>query len=127
MFDFITSPTKGDTSSTATSEFMLWIRNWGNQVPIGYSRGPVATLNLFGAKWKLYEGRNPGSGVTVRSMLVEENFDGEFQGDLKEWLDVMVQRGYIADSDYVTVGNAGTEIFYGKAVMNAAVALEIKV
>jgi hypothetical protein len=127
LFDFITSPTPGDTSSTATSEFMLWIRNWGNQVPIGYSRGPVATFNLFGASWKLYEGKNPGSGVTVRSMLVDKNFDGEFQGDLKQWLDAMVQKGYISDSDYVTVGNAGTEIFYGKAVMNATVALEIQV
>jgi len=127
LFDFITAPTKGDTSSTATSEFMLWIRNWGNQVPIGYSRGPVAQFDLFGASWKLYEGKNPASGVTVRSMLVDENFDGVFQGDLKEWLDVMVKKGYISDNDYLTVGNAGTEIFYGKAVMHAVVALDIKV
>ncbi|TGJ82048.1 hypothetical protein E0Z10_g6724 [Xylaria hypoxylon] len=127
VFDFITAPTEGDTSSTATSEFMLWIRNWGNQVPIGYSRGPVATFNLFGVSWKLYEGKNPGSGVTVRSMLADENYDGEFQGDLKHWLDAMVQKGYISDSDYVTVGNAGTEIFYGSAVMDATVALNIKI
>lgn len=127
MFDFITAPTQGDTTSTATSEFMLWIRNWGNQIPIGYSRGPVATFDLFGASWKLYEGQNPASGVTVRSMLVDENYDGEFQGDLKEWLGAMVQKGYISDNDYVTVGNAGTEIFYGNAVMDATVALDIKV
>lgn len=127
MFDFITAPTSGDTSSTATSEFMLWIRIWGNQVPIGYVDGPVATLDLFGASWKLYEGKNPGSGVTVRSMLVDENFDGEFQGDLKLWLDAMAQKGYISDSDYVTVGNAGTEVFYGNAIMNATVALDIEV
>ncbi|KAI1279306.1 glycoside hydrolase family 12 protein [Xylaria sp. FL0933] len=127
LFDFITAPTQGDATSTATSEFMLWIRNWGNQVPIGYSRGPVATFNLFGASWKLYEGKNPASGVTVRSMLVDENYDGVFQGDLKEWLDAMVQKGYISDNDYVTVGNAGTEIFYGHATMDATVALDIKV
>lgn len=106
---------------------MLWIRNWGDQVPIGYSRGPVATFELFGTSWKLYEGKNPDSGVTVRSMLVDKNYDSEFEGDLKEWLDAMVQKGYISDNDYVTVGNAGTEIFYGKAVMNATVALDIKV
>ncbi|KAJ8111608.1 hypothetical protein ONZ43_g5580 [Nemania bipapillata] len=127
LFDFITAPTPDDTTSTATSEFMLWIRNWGNQVPIGYSRGPVATLELFGASWKLYEGKNPASGVTVRSMLVDKNYDGEFEGDLKEWLDAMVQKGYISDNEYVTAGNAGTEIFYGKATMNATVALDIKV
>ncbi|KAI1424472.1 glycoside hydrolase family 12 protein [Xylaria sp. FL1777] len=127
LFDFIVAPTAGDTTSTSTSEFMLWIRNWGNQVPIGYSRGPVATFDLFGASWKLYEGKNPASGVTVRSMLVDENYDGEFQGDLKEWLGAMVEKGYISDSDYVTVGNAGTEIFYGNAVMEATVALDINV
>ncbi|RYC65811.1 hypothetical protein CHU98_g360 [Xylaria longipes] len=127
LFDFIVAPTAGDSTSTATSEFMLWIRNWGNQIPIGYSRGPVATFNMFGASWKLYEGKNPGNGVTVRSMLVDENYKGEFQGDLKEWLGAMVQKGYISDNDYVTVGNAGTEIFYGKSTQDAIVALDINV
>lgn len=127
MFDFITAPTAGDTSSRATSEFMLWIHNWGNQIPIGYAQGPVATFNMFGASWKLYEGKNPGSGVTVRSMLVDENYDGEFQGDLKEWLEAMVRKGYISDNDFVTVGNAGTEIFYGQSTMDATVALDINV
>jgi xyloglucan-specific endo-beta-1,4-glucanase len=126
VFDFITAPTSGDTSSTATSEFMLWFRIWGNQVPIGFVGGAVATFDLFGASWKLYEGKNPDSGVTVRSMLVDENFDGEFQGDLKFWLDAMVQKGYMSDSDYVTVGNAGTELFYGNSIMNATVVLNIQ-
>ncbi|KAI0446535.1 glycoside hydrolase family 12 protein [Xylaria telfairii] len=126
LFDFITAPTAGDTSSRATSEFMLWIHNWGNQVPIGYAQGPVATLNMFGASWKLYEGQN-GSGVTVRSMLVDENYDGVFQGNLKEWLEAMVSKGYISDNDFVTVGNAGTEIFYGQSTMEATVALDINV
>ncbi|KAI1756875.1 glycoside hydrolase family 12 protein [Xylaria castorea] len=127
LFDFIVAPTAGDSTSTATSEFMLWVRNWGNQVPIGFSRGPVATFTMFGASWKLYEGKNPASGVTVRSMLVDENYDGKFQGDLKEWLDAMVAKGYVSDNDYVTVGNAGTEIFYGKSTQDATVALNINV
>ncbi|KAH6660985.1 concanavalin A-like lectin/glucanase domain-containing protein [Truncatella angustata] len=127
LFDFITAPTTGDTTSTATSEFMLWIRNWGNQVPIGYADGPVATLNLFGASWKLYEGKNPNNGVVVRSMLADQDFESEFQGNLKEWLDIMVQKGYISDSEYVTAGNAGTEVFYGSATMSATVALNINV
>lgn len=126
LYDFITAPTKGDSTSTATSEFMLWIRIWGGQVPIGYVDGPTATLDLFGASWKLYEGQNPNNGVTVRSLLVDENFEGEFQGDLKDWLDAMAQKGYIADSDYVTTGNAGTEVFYGSATMAAKVALNIE-
>ncbi|RYP32779.1 hypothetical protein DL767_005027 [Monosporascus sp. MG133] len=127
IFDFITAPSAGDTGSTATSEFMLWIEIWGGQVPIGYSRGPVATFDLYGKTFRLYEGKNPGSGVTVRSALPESPFGGVFEGDLRDWLGVMAERGYIRDADFVNVGNAGTEIFYGDSEMEAVVALEIKV
>ncbi|RYP24230.1 hypothetical protein DL765_000725 [Monosporascus sp. GIB2] len=125
VFDFITAPSAGDTGSTATSEFMLWIEIWGGQVPIGYSQGPVATFDLYGTTFKLYEGKNPGSGVTVRSALPESPFGGVFEGDLRDWLGVMAARGYIRDADFVNVGNAGTEIFYGDSEMKAVVALEI--
>ncbi|RYO74238.1 hypothetical protein DL764_010920 [Monosporascus ibericus] len=127
IFDFITAPTAGDTSSTATSEFMLWIEIWGGQVPIGYSQGPVAKLDLYGTTFQLYEGKNRGSGVTVRSALPESPFGGVFDGDLRDWLGVMAERGYIRNTDFVNVGNAGTEIFYGDSEMEAVVALEIKV
>ncbi|RYP45130.1 hypothetical protein DL768_008488 [Monosporascus sp. mg162] len=127
LFDFITAPSAGDTRSTATSEFMLWIEIWGGQVPIGYSRGPVATFDLYGKTFQLYEGENPGSGVTVRSALPESPFGGVFEGDLRDWLGAMAERGYIRDTDFVNVGNAGTEIFYGDSEMEAVVALEIKV
>ncbi|RYP77857.1 hypothetical protein DL771_000954 [Monosporascus sp. 5C6A] len=127
VFDFITAPSADDTSSTATSEFMLWIEIWGGQVPIGYSQGPVATFDLYGTTFQLYEGKNPGSGVTVRSALPESPFGGVFEGDLRDWLGVMAERGYIRDTDFVNVGNAGTEIFYGDSEMEAVVAIEIKV
>ncbi|RYP63993.1 hypothetical protein DL770_009270 [Monosporascus sp. CRB-9-2] len=127
IFDFITAPSAGDTRSTATSEFMLWIEIWGGQVPIGYSQGPVATFDLYGTTFQLYEGVNQGSGVTVRSALPESSFGGVFEGDLRDWLGVMAERGYIRDTDFVNVGNAGTEIFYGDSEMEAVVALEITV
>lgn len=133
IFDFITAPAPGDASSASTAEFMLWLEIWGGQVPIGYSRGPVAALDLFGAAFDLYEGQNPSSGVTVRSALPTTGssssspFGGVFRGDLKDWLDAMAARGYIRDADYVNVGNAGTEVFYGSSEMKAVVALEIVV
>ncbi|KAI8630102.1 glycoside hydrolase family 12 protein [Xylariaceae sp. FL1651] len=127
IFDFITAPTSGDGTSTATSEFMLFLQIWGGQVPIGWAQGPVATLEMYGTSWKLYEGVNPGSGVTVRSMLPDVEYEGEFSGDLKEWLDAMASRGYINISDYVNVGNSGTEIFYGKTTQEVTTALEIVV
>lgn len=129
VFDFITAPTSGDSGSTDTAEFMLWLQIWGGQVPIGYSRGPVATFDLYGTTFRLYEGENPGSGVTVRSALPERPFgdrDGVFRGDLREWLQVMADRGHVRDGDFVNVGNAGTEVFYGDSEMSAVVALEIE-
>ncbi|KAI1323043.1 glycoside hydrolase family 12 protein [Xylariaceae sp. FL0255] len=127
IFDFITAPTKGDGTSTATSEFMLFLEIWGGQVPIGWSSGPVATLDMYGTTWKLYQGVNPGSGVTVRSMLPDTPFSGMFSGDLKVWLDAMVSQGYIEDSQYVNVGNSGTEIFYGQTTQDVITALNINI
>ncbi|KAK7757664.1 hypothetical protein SLS62_000041 [Diatrype stigma] len=137
VFDFITAPTSGDGTSTATAEFMLWLEIWGGQVPIGFAEGPVATLDLYGASFALYEGQNPGSGVTVRSALPADGASpftkggsggsGVFTGDMKDWLQAMADRGYIRDDDYVNVGNAGTEVFYGSSEMEAVVALEILV
>ena len=131
MFDFITAPTSGDSESTSTAEFMLWLEIWGGQVPIGHSRGPVAQFDLYGTKFSLYEGKNPASGVTVRSALPADEsgpspFGGVFDGDLRDWLAVMADRGYIRDDDFVNVGNAGTEVFYGSSEMDAVVSLEIK-
>lgn len=58
-------------------------------------------------------------------MLPDTPFAGEFSGDLKVWLDAMVEHGYISGSDYLNVGNAGSEVFYGNSFMDARVALDI--
>lgn len=47
-FDFMTSDTKGDSTSTAAQELMLWLRYEGGQEPIGYADGVVATIKLYG-------------------------------------------------------------------------------
>lgn len=106
---------------------MLFLKIWGGQVPIGYADGPVNTFDMYGTTWKLYEGINESNGVTVRSMIPDVGYDGEFQGDLKVWLDAMVDAGYIPNSEYVNVGNCGVEVFYGDSTMDATVALDINV
>lgn len=66
IFDFILSPTKGDSTSTSAQELMLWLEWEGGQLPIGWDRGPAATIDsLFGTSWKLYEDVNGGNGMTV--------------------------------------------------------------
>lgn len=125
-FDFMTSDTKGDSTSTSAQELMLWLQYEGGQLPIGWADGAVATIdNLYGTSWTLYEGKNTDTGITVHSMLPTTQFDGTFTGDIKDWLSALVTHGTFTDSTYVNVGNAGTEFFYGNSVMNATLGLQI--
>ncbi|KAL8698910.1 MAG: hypothetical protein Q9201_006310 [Fulgogasparrea decipioides] len=116
-FDFILGP-KGDSTSPSAQELMLWLEWEGGQLPIGWDAGSVATINLFGTSWKLYEGVNTGNGMTVggtvltprdeqHSMLPDTQFSGTFAGDLKDWFEALVKLGRFTDGAYVNVGNAG--------------------
>ncbi|KAI9926621.1 hypothetical protein ASPWEDRAFT_119134 [Aspergillus wentii DTO 134E9] len=125
-FDFIVNDIKGDSTSSSSNELMLWLQYEGGQLPIGWANGPIATIdNLFGTSWKLYEDTNTDSGVTVSSLLPDTQFEGTFSGDLKNWLVALTNVGKFTNETYVNIGNAGTEFFYGNAVMNATVALQI--
>ncbi|KAL9602764.1 MAG: hypothetical protein Q9219_001607 [cf. Caloplaca sp. 3 TL-2023] len=107
-FDFILSNSKGDFTSTSAQELMLWLQWEGGQLPIGWDRGPVATIDsLFGTSWKLYEDVNTGNGMTVHSMLPDSQFSGAFAGDLKEWFEALVRLGRFSEQTFVNVGNAG--------------------
>lgn len=125
IFDFITAAVQGDGESPDSHEFMLFLKIWGGQIPIGYADGPVETFDMYGTTWRLYEGLNETNGVTVRSMIPDTAFEGEFTGDLKIWLDAMAASGYISSSEFVNVGNCGVEVFYGDSQMEATVALDI--
>lgn len=104
---------------------MLWLQYEGGQLPIGWGT-PVATVaSLFGTSWKLYSGVNTDTGITVRSLLPDTQFTGTFSGDLKDWMEALITVGAFTDSTYLNVGNAGTEMFYGDAVMNATLGLQI--
>ncbi|TGO87912.1 hypothetical protein BPOR_0196g00140 [Botrytis porri] len=125
-YDFMTNDVKGDSTSSSSQELMLWLQYEGGQLPIGWAGGSVATIdNLFGTSWDLYQGVNDDTGITVSSMLPKTQFEGTFEGDLREWLVALVGQGLFTESTYVNVGNAGTEFFYGKAIMNATLGLQI--
>lgn len=107
-FDFMTSDTKGDSTSANAQELMLWLQYEGGQLPIGWGNGAVATIDsLFGTSWKLYEDVNTDTGITVHSMLPDTQFEGSFEGDLKDWFAALVNLGRFTDQTYVNVGNAG--------------------
>lgn len=125
-FDFMTSDTKGDSTSANAQELMLWLEYTGGQLPIGWVAGPKATIkNLYGTDWKLYQGKNEDTGITVSSLLPDKQFKNTFSGDIKDWLKALANAGVIKDNTYVNVGNGGTEPFYGKATVKATLGLQI--
>ncbi|KAH8681892.1 concanavalin A-like lectin/glucanase domain-containing protein [Xylariales sp. PMI_506] len=129
VYDFMTSDTKGDSTSSAAQELMLWLRWEGGQVPIGYSSGAVATVDgLFGKDgWQLYQGENTDTGITVSSLLApaDDQFDGYFAGDIRDWLLAMSEQGIFSTSTYVNVGNAGMEPFWGTVTFDNELSLRI--
>ncbi|KAJ4328947.1 hypothetical protein N0V84_000517 [Fusarium piperis] len=133
VYDFMTSDTKGDETSSAAQELMLWVKYEGGQVPIGFDKGPVATINnLYGKNgWKLYQGVNTDTGITVSSLLVPKNDQfgneagGSFTGDIKDWLLALSKQGVFSESTYVNVGNAGMEPFWGTVTFDNTLSLRI--
>ncbi|KAI0153352.1 concanavalin A-like lectin/glucanase domain-containing protein [Pestalotiopsis sp. NC0098] len=129
VYDFMTSDTKGDSTSSAAQELMLWLQWEGGQVPIGWADGAVATVDgLFGKDgWQLYQGKNTDTGITVSSLLApaDSMFDGTFDGDIKDWLVAMSEQGIFSTSTYVNVGNAGMEPYWGTVTFDNNLSLRI--
>lgn len=125
----MTSDTKGDSTSSKAKELMLWLAIEGGQIPIGFDKGAVATINgLYGKDgWKLYQGLNTDTGIIVSSLIVPENnqFRGSFSGDIKDWLMALANHGVLTTSTYVNVGNAGMEPFWGTVTFDNYVSLRI--
>ncbi|TIC90679.1 Xyloglucan-specific endo-beta-1,4-glucanase A [Colletotrichum higginsianum] len=133
VYDFMTSDTKGDSTSSDAQELMLWLRWEGGQVPIGWAEGPTATIDgLFGKDgWRLYQGKNTDTGITVSSLLAPEAGQfgdlegGSFEGDIKDWLVALARHGVFSESTYVNVGNAGQEPYWGTVTFNNTLGLNI--
>lgn len=63
-FDFMTTGTKGYSTSTNAQELMLECTS--GQLPLGWTAGLKATINdLYGTTWKLCQGKNDYTGITV--------------------------------------------------------------
>lgn len=129
VYDFMTSDTKADSTSSSAQELMLWVAYEGGQVPIGWADGAVATIDGLYNKdgWQLYQGLNTDTGIVVSSLLVPEDdqFDGEFSGDIKDWLVALADQGVFSTSTYVNVGNAGMEPYWGTVTFDNNLSLRI--
>lgn len=86
----MTNDVKGDSVSTKSHEFMLWLDFEGGQLQFGCRKGPTAKIdNLFGTSWKLYQDQL-GYWYLVSGLLSDAQLHNSFTGDLKEWLEAMV-------------------------------------
>lgn len=87
---------------------MLWLEWVGGQGPIGTGQATKRILNLYGQDWTLYEGINEDIHVTVRSLLPDKQYNGQFKGDMKEWLMKLVEAGIFRDDAYLIIANLGS-------------------
>ncbi|MBC9728030.1 GH12 family glycosyl hydrolase domain-containing protein [Streptomyces sp. TRM68367] len=95
-----------DWRDQPSDEVMVWLNRQGGAGPLGEK---VATVNLGGASWDLYEG---DIGWKVHSFVRTDNTTSA-DLDLDDFLGELVRRGLLSDTKYLTGVEAGTEVFTG--------------
>ncbi len=95
-----------DWPDQPTDELMVWLYRSGGAGPLGTK---VATVNVAGASWDLYEG---DIGWKVHSFVRTSNTTSA-NLNLADFSNVLVGRGYISSSKYLSGIEAGTEVFRG--------------
>lgn len=92
-------------------ELMLWLQWEGGQKPIGTGKPVVRIDNLYGQSWTLYEGINQDIGVNVKSLLPDRQYtNGFFQGDMKLWLNKLVEARKFPATAYISAANLGSVV-----------------
>ncbi|KAI0313955.1 concanavalin A-like lectin/glucanase domain-containing protein [Amylostereum chailletii] len=117
-YDLFTSASAGGSNAY---EIMVWLANV-NAGPISsvYSSDgtplPVASsVSLAGHTWNLYSGSNGANAVF--SFLPTSGTIGSFSGDLKDFLDYLVDNEGLSASQYLVTAQAGTEATSGSATL----------
>ncbi|KAF6822021.1 glycosyl hydrolase family 12 [Colletotrichum plurivorum] len=102
------------TSSTASGspqyEIMIWLGSLGGAGPISSTGSVIATPSVGGRTWNLYKGEH--SQMTVFSFVAPSNV-GSFSGDLKAFVNYLVNNQGLPSSQILQSIGAGTEPFVG--------------
>ncbi|KAI1745598.1 family 12 glycosyl hydrolase [Xylaria scruposa] len=120
-YDLFTSST---ASGSSEYEVMVWLAALGGAGPISSSGSPVATPNIAGVSWKLYDGYN--GNMHVFSFVASSQVTS-FSGDLKAFLNYLTSNQGMSTSQYVTSIGAGTEPFVGSNAVLTTTAYSISV
>ncbi|KAI0700315.1 concanavalin A-like lectin/glucanase [Cytidiella melzeri] len=120
-YDLFTSNSAGGSN---VNEIMIWLANF-NAGPISatYSSSgqpvPVATnISLAGHTWNLYSGSNGANNVF--SFLPTSGTITSFSGDIKTFLNYLVQHEGVSTSQYLVTAQAGTEPTSGSATLTTS-------
>lgn len=101
------------TSSSADGdeeyEVMIWLAALGGAGPISETGEAIASADIAGTTWSLWEGTN--GQMHVFSFVVDGDNVQDFSGDLKEFLDYLTTNQSMPESQYVINIGAGTEPF----------------
>ncbi|KAI1163082.1 family 12 glycosyl hydrolase [Nemania serpens] len=106
--------TSSSASGSSEYEVMVWLAALGGAGPISSTGSPVATPNIAGVSWKLYEGYN--GNMHVFSFVASSQVTN-FSGDLKAFLSYLTSNRGMSTSQYVTSLGAGTEPFVGSSAV----------
>ena len=99
-----------DWSNQPSDEVMIWLYRAGGAGPLGTR---VATVNIAGTNWDLYEGN---IGWQVHSFVRTSNTTS-VSLNLRDFLNYLRSRG-LSSSKYLTSVEAGTEVFVGSGQLN---------
>ncbi|PGG98638.1 hypothetical protein AJ79_08793 [Helicocarpus griseus UAMH5409] len=114
-YDLFTS-----SSETGTNEYeiMIWLAGLGGAGPISETGSPVATVDIDGVSWSLFEGFN--GDMHVFSFVAGSSVEN-FSGDLINFTSYLADNHSLPTSQYVLSIGGGTEPFSGTdAVFTAA-------
>jgi hypothetical protein len=95
-----------DWPDNPTDEVMIWLYRTGGAGPVG---SKVATLNIGGATWDLYQG---DIGWKVHSFIRTSNTTSASL-DLSQFTRALENRGSLSSNKYLSSVQAGTEVFHG--------------
>lgn len=102
------------TSSTVDGdpeyEFMIWLGALGGAGPISSTGSSIASVDLAGTTWDLYNGAN--GQMNVFSFVAKSNVEN-FSGDLVDFTSYLTSEQGVSASQILTSVGAGTEPFTG--------------
>jgi len=98
-----------------SDEVMLWLYEQGGVHPVG---SPVATVNMDGTSWTLWEGsRNTWQ---VHTFVRSTNTTAAQSFNLSDFLNYLVSNRGLSSAKYLTGVEAGSEVWLGNAELDTS-------